>query len=114
MGQHLPQTSPGREKPLDTTFVREERPLSIRDPRASRTLVDINELSGQSIAEGTLYNWAYLRRFPCSIGPLLVDHGSSNRKQLDRRNRMSASPSHPVEAPVDVKAGAVALEARDE
>jgi excisionase family DNA binding protein len=35
------------------------------DPRASRTLVDVSELSRRlSIAKGTLYNWVYLRRIP--------------------------------------------------
>ena len=35
------------------------------DPRASRTLVDVSELSRRlSIARGTLYNWVYLRRIP--------------------------------------------------
>jgi len=35
------------------------------DPGASHTLVDISELSRRlSIAEGTLYNWVYLRRIP--------------------------------------------------
>ena len=35
------------------------------EPRASHTLIDINELSRRlSIAKGTLYNWVYLRRIP--------------------------------------------------
>jgi excisionase family DNA binding protein len=35
------------------------------DTVASHTLVDISELSRRlSIAEGTLYNWVYLRRIP--------------------------------------------------
>ena len=35
------------------------------DPQASRTLIDINELSRRlSITKGTLYNWVYLRRIP--------------------------------------------------
>ena len=39
--------------------------LIARDPKASRTLIDINELSRRlSIAKGTLYNWVYLRRIP--------------------------------------------------
>ena len=65
MGQHLPQTSPGHEKPPDIAFTREEIPLTVRNPRPSRTLIDINELSRRlSIAKGTLYNWVYLRRIP--------------------------------------------------
>ncbi len=65
MRQHLPQTSPGHERPPDIAFAREELPLTVRDPRASRTLIDINELSHRlSIAKGTLYNWVYLRRIP--------------------------------------------------
>ena len=65
MGQHLPQTSPGHEKPPDIAFTREEIPLTVRSPRASSTLIDINELSRRlSIAKGTLYNWVYLRRIP--------------------------------------------------
>ncbi len=65
MGQHLPLTNPGREKPPDIAFAREELPLIARDPKASRTLIDINELSRRlSIAKGTLYNWVYLRRIP--------------------------------------------------
>src|ERR1700681_1757596 len=48
-------------------------------------------------------NWPY----NCSIGPLFIDHRGRNRKRLSRRNRMSASPSHPVAAPVDLQAGAV-------
>jgi excisionase family DNA binding protein len=35
------------------------------DPKGTCTLVDISELSRRlSIAEGTLYNWVYLRRIP--------------------------------------------------
>jgi excisionase family DNA binding protein len=65
MEQHLPQTSPGHEKPPDIAFAREELPRTIRVPKASRTLIDINELSRRlSIAKGTLYNWVYLRRIP--------------------------------------------------
>ena len=65
MGQHFPLTNPGREKPPDIAFAREELPLIARDQKASRTLIDINELSRRlSIAKGTLYNWVYLRRIP--------------------------------------------------
>jgi len=65
MRQHLPSIHPDLESPPGIAFARKERLLSVRDPRASRTLVDINELSRRlSIAKGTLYNWVYLRRIP--------------------------------------------------
>jgi hypothetical protein len=54
------------------------------DQRASRTPVDVNEPSHRlSIAKGTLCKWVYLP------------------------HRMPTSPSHPVAAPIDLKAGAV-------
>jgi hypothetical protein len=65
MGQYLPQAGPGHKRLRDTAFDHAVLPISIQDPRASRTLVDINELSRRlSIAKGTLYNWVYLRRIP--------------------------------------------------
>ena len=65
MREHLPSIHSGHERLPDIAFAREEIPLIARDPKASRTLIDINELSRRlSIAKGTLYNWVYLRRIP--------------------------------------------------
>ena len=65
MREHLTSIHLGRESSLDTVSDRGEPALIVRDPSASRTLVDINELSRRlNIAKGTLYNWVYLRRIP--------------------------------------------------